>query len=121
MKEAVSIIRPYLDEHYWLPLYGQAGLTSGAEGTVAIAGNPGRIGALRPPLPCWAIFTEGHITYDGRLSACCFDHDGRFTMGELTSTSFRDAWVSEPFRQLRQAHLERRVEGTACEKCVAYH
>ena len=40
-------ILPYVDEHYWLPLYGQAGLTSGANGTVPVAGNPGRLEALR--------------------------------------------------------------------------
>jgi len=27
-----------------------------------IAGNQGRVGALREPLPCWSAFTEGHIT-----------------------------------------------------------
>ena len=120
MQKAVDEIRPYLDEHYWLPLYGQAGLTSGERGTTPIAGNPGRVGALRPPIPCWALFTEGHITFDGRLSACCFDHDGRFNMGDLTKMPFRQAWHSEPFQQLRRAHLENRIPGTVCEKCVAY-
>ena len=57
MEEAVARILPFVDEHYWLPLYGQAGLTSGAHGTVPTAGNQGRIGALRKPLPCWSLFT----------------------------------------------------------------
>jgi organic radical activating enzyme len=120
MQSAVLEILPYVDEHYWLPLYGQAGLTAGAKGTVPIAGNQGRIGALRPPLPCWALFTEGHITYDGHLAACCFDHDGRFNMGDLTTTPFLQAWNSAPFQALRQANLNRDVTGTVCEKCVAY-
>jgi len=120
MKRAVAEIEPAVDEHYWLPLYGQAGLTAGANDTVPIAGNPGRIGALRAPLPCWSIFTEGHVTYDGRLSACCFDHDGRFSMGDLTTIPFMEAWTSEPFQALRSAHLNRTVQGTACEQCIAY-
>ena len=41
MQTAVQRILPYVDEHYWLPLYGQAGLTSGARGTVPTAGNQG--------------------------------------------------------------------------------
>ncbi|NJN39908.1 MAG: radical SAM protein [Gammaproteobacteria bacterium] len=49
MQAAVEEILPYVDEHYYLPLYGQAGLTSGAKGTRATAGNQGRIGALRKP------------------------------------------------------------------------
>ncbi len=120
MEHAVEEILPFVDEHYWLPLYGQAGLTAGAHGTVPSAGNQGRIGALRKPLPCWSLFTEGHVTYDGRLSACCFDHDGRFDMGDLTRQSFLEAWQSERFQALRTANLAEDVRGTVCEKCIAY-
>jgi len=120
MERAVAEIVPFVDEHYWLPLYGQAGLTAGEKGTKPVAGNPGRLGAMRAPIPCWSIFTEGHITYDGRLSACCFDHDGRFTMGDLTTETFRDAWNSLVFRELRASHLTGDVTGTVCEKCIAY-
>jgi MoaA/NifB/PqqE/SkfB family radical SAM enzyme len=120
MEEAAAEILPYVDEHYWLPLYGQAGLTAGAAGTRPVAGNPGRLEAMRRPIPCWSVFTEGHITYDGRLSACCFDHDGRFNMGDLKQLSFRAAWHSATFQQLRQAHLDENVCGTVCERCIAY-
>jgi MoaA/NifB/PqqE/SkfB family radical SAM enzyme len=120
MEAAVQEILPHVDEHYWLPLYGQAGLTAGANGTVPVAGNPGRLDALRAPIPCWSIFTEGHITYDGRLSACCFDHDGRFTMGHLTNQSFAEAWHSLHFQRLRENHLKGNVCGTVCEECIAY-
>lgn len=120
MQAAVARILPYVDEHYWLPLYGQAGLTSGARGTVPTAGNQGRVGALRKPLPCWSLFTEGHITWDGRLSACCFDHDGRFHMGDLTRQPFAEAWHSANFQRLRSANLAEDVRGTVCEKCIAY-
>jgi hypothetical protein len=120
MQQAVEGIVRYVDEHYWLPLYGQAGLTAGARGTTPVSGNTGRIGALREPLPCWSLFTEGHITFDGKLSACCFDHDGRFVMGDLCTTPFMQAWHAEPFQRLREAHLREDVTGTACEKCIAY-
>jgi len=120
MQAAVDEIVPYVDEHYYLPLYGQAGLTTGAKGTKPTAGNQGRVGALRKPLPCWSLFTEGHITYDGHLSACCFDHDGRFDMGNLYDMPFRDAWHSEKFQALRRANLAENVAGTVCEKCIAY-
>ena len=86
-----------------------------------MAGNPGRVGALREPVPCWSLFTEARVTYDGHLSACCFDHDGRFRMGNLHEMSFMEAWQSHPFQQLRMAHLSRDVTGTACEKCAAYN
>jgi len=76
--------------------------------------------ALRDPIPCWAAFTEGHITYDGKLSACCFDHNDLLTMGDLNNQSFIEAWNSDKFQSLRQAHLNNDLTGTACERCVAY-
>jgi len=120
MEAAVAEIREAVDEHYWLPLYGQAGLTAGAGGTMPVAGNLGRLEALRDPLPCWSLFTEGHITFDATLSACCFDHDGRFNMGDLTKLSFMEAWHSPAFQTLRRANLAKDVTGTQCAECIAY-
>jgi MoaA/NifB/PqqE/SkfB family radical SAM enzyme len=121
MGEVVEALAPVLDEIYALPLYNQADLVSGASDDWSFtAGNRGRIGALRDPIPCWAIFTEGHITWDGKLSACCFDHDGRFHMGDLTKENFMQAWNSIEFRRLRRAHLDGDVAETVCGKCVAY-
>lgn len=123
MEAMVDDIRPFVDEVYALPLYSQANLTGALEQErhwTVTAGNMGRIGALRDPIPCWALFTEGHITWDGKLSACCFDHDGRFHMGDLLRDSFLSAWSSDRFQALRAAHLAGGVAGTVCENCVAY-
>lgn len=124
MQALIEEVRPYLDEIYALPLYSQADLTGSENadaGWQVRAGNPGRLDNMRTPLPCWALFTEARVTYDGQLSACCFDHDGRFHMGDLKENSFLDIWQSEKFQALRQAHLKKDVRGTVCEQCVAYN
>jgi MoaA/NifB/PqqE/SkfB family radical SAM enzyme len=124
MLALVKEIRPYVDEHYWLPLYSMGSLTTQREeelGYRPIAGNQGRIGALREPLPCWSAFTEGHITHDGKLSACCFDAGDRWVMADLNEVSFMEGWNSNLFTSLREAHLRKDVTGTICEQCVAYH
>ncbi|HWI14583.1 MAG TPA: radical SAM protein [Burkholderiales bacterium] len=116
-------VRPYVDQHYWLPLYSMGAFATQRErelGYRPTAGNQGRIGALREPLPCWSAFTEGHVTAEGRLSACCFDATSHWTMGDLNKISFMDAWNSEAFVKLREAHLRRDVRGTVCEQCIAY-
>ncbi|MGP1675924.1 MAG: radical SAM/SPASM domain-containing protein, partial [Burkholderiales bacterium] len=79
-------VRPYVDEHYWLPLYSMGAQANEREAELGYrptAGNQGRLEALREPLPCWSAFTEGHVTADGILSACCFDADSRWSMGDL--------------------------------------
>lgn len=121
MARVVEEIEGFTDEVYALPLYSQAAHIDREDGTrwVFTGGNPGRYDKMRAPIPCWALFTEGHITWDGRLSACCFDHDGRFDMGDLRRTAFMDAWHSPKFRELRAAHLRGDVAGTVCEQCVS--
>lgn len=97
MRTLVEEVEPYVDEIYALPLYSQADLVADRQekrGWAVTAGNRGRVGALRDPIPCWACFTEGHVTWDGKLSACCFDHDGRFLMGDLNEQPFLEAWRS---------------------------
>lgn len=113
-------VAPFVDELYWLPLYGMGG-ASQAIGWKPQPGNPGRVGALRDPLPCWAVFTEGHITKDGLLAACCFGSgiDGDLIMADLKRVSFLDGWNSLKYRALRQAHLDKDVSETACATCAA--
>lgn len=116
-------VQPYVDQHYWLPLYSMGAFATQREkelGYRPTAGNQGRLGALREPLPCWSAFTEGHVTAEGKLSACCFDATAHWTMGDLTRQSFMAAWNSEPFVRLREAHLRKDVRGTVCENCIAY-
>ncbi len=114
---------PFVDQHYWLPLYSMGAFATQREaelGYKPTAGNQGRLEALRDPLPCWSAFTEGHVTAEGKLSACCFDANSNWTMGDLTQVSFMDAWNSPQFVALRDAHLKKDVTGTVCEQCVAY-
>jgi len=121
MVSAVHEILPFVDEHYWLPLYSFGSQATEKEkqmGYKPTPGNQGRIGALRPSLPCWAVFKEGHITVNGLLSACCFDIGEGWTMGDLKKRSFIEAWNSFKFQKLRKAHLNKDITGTACENCA---
>jgi len=120
LKESVL---PFVDEHYWLPLYSMGAFATKREeelGYRPIAGNQGRIGSLREPIPCWSAFTEGHITSKGTLSACCFDASGSWEMADLNKVSFMDGWHSEKFKALRAAHLAKDISNTVCAACLAY-
>jgi len=116
-------VLPFVDEHYWLPLYSMGSFATQREeelGYRPTAGNQGRLGALREPLPCWSAFTEGHVTAEGYLSACCFDATSAWRMGDLKQQTFMEAWNSPEFMNLREAHLKKDVTGTVCQDCIAY-
>lgn len=120
MRKVVEEIEPWVDEHYWLPLYGMNG-ASQAAGWTPKAGNPGRLANLREPLPCWAVFTEGHVLRTGELAACCFGAgiDGDMVMADLREVDFMTGWNSAKYQALRRAHLAKDVRGTPCESCAA--
>jgi MoaA/NifB/PqqE/SkfB family radical SAM enzyme len=120
MAKVIEEIKPFVDEHYFLPLYGMSG-ASKEHGWKPQPGNPGRLDNMRDPLPCWAVATEGHITKDGLLAACCFGSgiDGNLIMGDLNKQAFMEAWNSPKFQELRRAHFKKDVRGTPCEDCAA--
>jgi len=120
-------VRPFVDEHYFLPLYGMAVASKHIKeelGYVPNHGNVGRVGAIRKPIPCWSAFTEGHVRVDGGMSVCCFGADERFDVGNLNDKSFMDLWNSEKFQEVRAAHLRAEkngigeLAGTMCEVCI---
>jgi radical SAM protein with 4Fe4S-binding SPASM domain len=122
-KWAQDNIVPYVDEYYWLPLYsagGQATTTEKSLGMKPTAGNTGRLDDPSEPLPCWTLFTEGHIMVDGKMTGCCLDGIGNWVMGDLTEQTFMEAWHSKDFQELRKAHLKKDVRKTKCAKCVLY-
>ena len=109
-----------VDEMYALPLYTMGAKCTNDDkkmGWTPTPGNRGRAANLRDPLPCWSAFTEGHITCNGALNACCFDQPD-LVMADLTQCSFMDGWNSEKFQYIRAANLAKDVRGTPCEKCV---
>jgi pyruvate-formate lyase-activating enzyme len=127
-------VRDHVDKHYWLPMYQMGMYREKIEkelGFVPTAGNMGRLIGEKmepsvPPLPCWTVFTEGHVRVDGGLSACCFGADARFDMGMLDGKNFMEQWNSKKFQKLRKSHIETLKSGsdalkkTPCRVCVAY-
>jgi hypothetical protein len=127
-------VRPYVDEHYLLPLYGmslRADQMEADTGYRPTLGNSGRIDPAsgRPNREheiCWSAFREAHVRVDGNMSLCCFGSDDRFDVGDLCEMGFMQAWNSERMQEVRAAHLRSETEGlkalkgTCCEVCVAY-
>jgi radical SAM protein with 4Fe4S-binding SPASM domain len=116
-------VLPFVDQHYWLPLYSMGSVATKREAELGYrptAGNQGRLGGLVNPLPCWSAFTEGHVRADGGVSLCCFDADGRFQVGNLNDNTWMEIWHSEKFTKVREAHLKKDLQGTVCAECVAY-
>jgi MoaA/NifB/PqqE/SkfB family radical SAM enzyme len=56
--------------------------------------------------PCYRPWLTFTVLWDGRVSLCCADFDGRTILGDLTTSSISEIWNAEPYRLARRQHLE---------------
>ena len=56
--------------------------------------------------PCYRPWLTFTVLWDGRVSLCCADFDGKVVLGDLNTHSIADIWNAEPYRNARRQHLE---------------
>jgi hypothetical protein len=56
--------------------------------------------------PCYRPWLTFTVLWDGRVSLCCADFDGRTVLGDLSTSTIREIWNAEPYRRARRQHLE---------------
>jgi MoaA/NifB/PqqE/SkfB family radical SAM enzyme len=56
--------------------------------------------------PCYRPWLTFTVLWDGRVSLCCADFDGRVTLGNLTTSTIKEVWNAEPYLKVRREHLE---------------
>jgi len=56
--------------------------------------------------PCYRQWLTFTALWDGRVSLCCADLDGRVVVGDLNTQSIAEIWNGEPYRLVRREQLE---------------
>ena len=56
--------------------------------------------------PCYRMWQTFTVLWDGRVSLCCADFDGRHILGDLRTSSIADIWNGPAYREVRRQHLE---------------
>ena len=56
--------------------------------------------------PCYRQWLTFTVLWDGRVSLCCADLDGRVILGDLGTQSIADVWNSDEYRRARGEQLE---------------
>jgi MoaA/NifB/PqqE/SkfB family radical SAM enzyme len=66
--------------------------------------------------PCYRLWLTFTVLWDGRVSMCCADFDGRHIFGDLRTQSIAEVWNSPLYRAARREHLESGGPGI-CRSC----
>jgi len=56
--------------------------------------------------PCYRPWLTFTVLWDGRVSLCCADFDGKTILGDLNTHSIAEIWNADPYRNARRQHLE---------------
>ena len=56
--------------------------------------------------PCYRLWLTFTVLWDGRVSMCCADFDGRHVFGDLKSQTIAEVWNSPLYMAARRQHLE---------------
>jgi organic radical activating enzyme len=76
---------------------------------------------LPPYTDCALPFNKLHVSLEGYVKACCSDYDNLLAIEDIQATGLAQAWHSQRFQDLRQKHLDDKLEGTLCGKCIRGH
>ncbi|HVT48278.1 MAG TPA: radical SAM/SPASM domain-containing protein [Vicinamibacterales bacterium] len=56
--------------------------------------------------PCYRLWLTFTVLWDGRVSLCCADFDGRNVLGDLRTQTIAQIWNSPAYRAVRRQHLQ---------------
>jgi len=66
---------------------------------------------------CWKLWHSNVITWDGKVSPCCFDKDAKHNLGSLNTESVNDIWQNKKYQSFRKQILQDRKAIDICKNC----
>lgn len=72
--------------------------------------------AMQPP--CKLLSSSINVTCEGYLTLCCSEANNMMVVEDLRGMSLKEAWHSARMTEMRQRHIENRLEGTQCYNCI---
>jgi len=72
------------------------------------------------PISCLLPYYHLVIRPDGKISLCCNDAMGKYTLGDVSEQSLKDIWYGETYSQIRKKIRQGRDELELCNYCDSY-
>ncbi len=71
--------------------------------------------------PCYWLWYNPHIKWDGNISPCCQDINSEFVLGNVKNNSVFELWNSKKMESCRQLHIKGEGDKMSiCKKCNMY-
>jgi len=68
--------------------------------------------------PCTFLWYNPVILWDGRVTPCCVDYQGKGIIGDIKEGSLAEIWQGDRLQRIREAHLENKYDSIPlCSNC----
>ena len=72
----------------------------------------------RKRYPCTFLWYNPVILWDGRVTTCCVDYQGKGVIGDIKENTLAEIWQGDTLQKIRKAHLEGQYSTIPlCSKC----
>jgi len=89
----------------------------GSLNSSAISGDPETIQKTER-YPCTFLWYNPVILWDGRVTTCCVDYQGKGIIGNMNEDPLAKIWQGEILQKIRKAHLEDKYDSIPlCSRC----
>ena len=68
--------------------------------------------------PCRNLWSSATINWDGMVSPCCCDPDGKYSLGNSNETAFRSIWRGAAYRRMRSNFRSDWQQIPICRECT---
>ena len=80
--------------------------------------NPDNLSKGINRYPCTFLWYNPVIFWDGRVTTCCVDYQGKGVIGDIKENTLAEIWQGDTLQKIRKAHLEGQYSTIPlCSKC----
>ena len=113
-------IKPFTNKWKRIADFIEVGEYHTWDGTLKDTGklNSGNQNANATRYPCTFLWYNPVILWDGRVTTCCVDYQGKGVIGDINKDSLSKIWQGKVLQNIRKAHLEGRYDSISlCNNC----
>jgi radical SAM protein with 4Fe4S-binding SPASM domain len=83
------------------------------------AGDTRTVREFDPNEACSRALTQIYVTYDGKVTTCCFDPAGKQVFGDLTKQTLREVYSGPRYTAFREDHFKNEAaKHSICATCT---
>jgi radical SAM protein with 4Fe4S-binding SPASM domain len=116
MEETVSEMKRFIRR--WRPLVDSISIHDMNTGYGTLKDRRVKKNPLKRKVPCRELWLKLQMLWNGDVTVCCIDYDGKLKIGNVQNDSLTDLWFGSKINRMREIHQSREFEKTPiCNRC----